>query len=101
MGRRLVHRRGYFDDGTPLGSSASVECRIDSIAQSWSVLSGAADPARARHAMTAMETHLVRAEDRLALLLAPPFDRTPLDPGYIRGYPAGHPGKTAVSTRTR
>jgi cyclic beta-1,2-glucan synthetase len=83
------YRRGYFDDGTPLGSSASEECRIDSIAQSWSVLSGAADPARARHAMAAMETQLVRAEDRLALLLAPPFDRTPLDPGYIRGYPPG------------
>ena len=83
------YRRGYFDDGSPLGSSASEECRIDSIAQSWGVISGAADPARARHAMAAMETHLVRAEDRLALLLAPPFDRTPLDPGYIRGYPPG------------
>ena len=83
------YRRGYFDDGTPLGSSSSDECRIDSIAQSWSVLSGAADPARARHAMAAMEAHLVRRGERLALLLAPPFDRTPLDPGYIRGYPPG------------
>jgi cyclic beta-1,2-glucan synthetase len=83
------YRRAFFDDGTPLGTSAGTECRIDSIAQSWSVLSGAADPARARHAMAAMEAHLVRAEDRLALLLAPPFDRTPLDPGYIRGYPPG------------
>jgi len=83
------YRRGYFDDGTPLGSAASEECRIDSIAQSWGVISGAADPARARHAMAAMEAHLVRPDERLALLLAPPFDRTPLDPGYIRGYPPG------------
>ncbi len=83
------YRRGYFDDGTPLGSSTGDECRIDSIAQSWSVISGAADPARARHAMATMEALLVRADERLALLLAPPFDRTPLDPGYIRGYPPG------------
>jgi cyclic beta-1,2-glucan synthetase len=83
------YRRGFFDDGTPLGSSASDECRIDSIAQSWSVLSGAADPARARHAMAAMESQLVKRDEQLALLLAPPFDRTRLDPGYIRGYPPG------------
>jgi cyclic beta-1,2-glucan synthetase len=83
------YRRGYFDDGTPLGSATSAECRIDSIAQSWSVISGAADPARARHAMAAMEAHLLRPEERLALLLAPPFDRSPPDPGYIRGYPPG------------
>ncbi len=83
------YRRGYFDDGTPLGSSSSGECRIDSIAQSWGVISGAADPARALHAMTAVNEHLIRSEEGLALLLAPPFDRTPLDPGYIKGYPPG------------
>jgi cyclic beta-1,2-glucan synthetase len=83
------YRRGYFDDGTPLGSSASDECRIDSIAQSWSVISGAAEPARAARAMAAVDEHLVRRGDGLALLFTPPFDRTPLDPGYIKGYPPG------------
>jgi cyclic beta-1,2-glucan synthetase len=83
------YRRGYFDDGTPLGSAASGECRIDSIAQSWSVISGAGDRARAEQAMDAMDRHLVRREERLALLLAPPFNRTTIDPGYIRGYPPG------------
>ncbi len=83
------YRRGYYDDGTPLGSSTSDECRIDSIAQSWGVLSGAADPARARRAMAAVDQQLIRADDGLALLFAPPFDRTPLDPGYIKGYPPG------------
>jgi cyclic beta-1,2-glucan synthetase len=83
------YRRGFFDDGTPFGSSASGECRIDSIAQSWSVISGAADPARAARAMAAVEDQLIRREARLALLFTPPFDRTPLDPGYIKGYPPG------------
>jgi cyclic beta-1,2-glucan synthetase len=83
------YRRGYYDDGTPLGSSASEECRIDSIAQSWSVISGAAEPERARRAMAAVDQQLIRREDRLALLFAPPFDRTSLDPGYIKGYPPG------------
>ncbi|HSJ98277.1 MAG TPA: glycosyl hydrolase family 65 protein, partial [Myxococcota bacterium] len=83
------YRRGYFDDGTPLGASASDECRIDSIAQSWAVISGAADPARARRAMAAVDEHLIRPGDGLALLFTPPFDRTPLDPGYIKGYPPG------------
>lgn len=83
------YRRGYFDDGTPLGTSAGDECRIDAIAQSWAVLSGAADPARAVRAMSALDERLIRTDDRLALLLAPPFDRTPLDPGYIKGYPPG------------
>ena len=83
------YRRGYYDDGTPLGSSTSDECRIDSIAQSWGVLSGAADPARALRAMAAVDEQLIRADDGLALLVAPPFDRTPLDPGYIKGYPPG------------
>ncbi|HEX9672342.1 MAG TPA: glycosyltransferase 36 associated protein, partial [Burkholderiales bacterium] len=83
------YRRGYFDDGTPLGSSTSDECRIDSIAQSWGVISGAADPVRARRSMAAVDEQLIRRDEGLALLLAPPFDRTPLDPGYIRGYPPG------------
>jgi len=83
------YRRGYFDDGTPLGSSTSGECRIDSIAQSWSVISGAADPARAARAMAAVDEQLINHGDRLALLFTPPFDRTPLDPGYIKGYPPG------------
>ena len=83
------YRRGFFDDGTPLGSAASDECRIDSIAQSWAVLSGAAEPGRARQAMAAVERELIRPGERLALLFAPPFDKTPLDPGYIKGYPRG------------
>ncbi|HXC77683.1 MAG TPA: protein ndvB, partial [Candidatus Acidoferrum sp.] len=83
------YRRGYFDDGTPLGSATSTECQIDSIAQSWSVISGAADPTRAAHAMAAVESHLIRRDAGLALLFTPPFDRTELDPGYIKGYPPG------------
>jgi cyclic beta-1,2-glucan synthetase len=83
------YRRGTFDDGTWLGSKQSEECRIDSIAQSWAVLSGAADPGRAAAAMASLERHLVRREDGLALLFSPPFDKTSLDPGYIRGYPPG------------
>jgi cyclic beta-1,2-glucan synthetase len=83
------YRRGTFDDGTLLGSASSEECRIDSIAQSWAVLSGAADPDRARTAMASMMEHLVRPDPGLALLFTPPFDRTPQDPGYIKGYPPG------------
>jgi cyclic beta-1,2-glucan synthetase len=83
------YRRGYFDDGTPLGSADNIECRIDSIAQSWSVISGAASPVRAAAAMAAVDEYLVRREDGLVLLFTPPFDRTPLDPGYNKGYPPG------------
>ncbi|MCB1714480.1 MAG: glycosyl transferase [Candidatus Competibacteraceae bacterium] len=83
------YRRATFDDGTWLGSSESEECRIDSIAQSWAVLSGAADPARAAVAMSSLEKHLIRRDDGLAILFSPPFDKVPLDPGYIRGYPPG------------
>jgi cyclic beta-1,2-glucan synthetase len=83
------YRRGYFDDGTPLGSATSEECRIDSIAQSWSVISGAAEPGRAVRAMAAMDEQLIGHGEGLALLFTPPFDRTPLDPGYIKGYPPG------------
>jgi cyclic beta-1,2-glucan synthetase len=73
----------------PLGSAANDECRIDSIAQSWSVISGAADPIRAAQAMAAVEQQLVRRDDAIALLFAPPFDQTQRDPGYIKGYPPG------------
>jgi cyclic beta-1,2-glucan synthetase len=83
------YRRAFFDDGTPLGSAANDECRIDSISQSWAVLSGAGDKERARRAMASVERLLLKPEDRLLLLLSPPFDRTPLDPGYIKGYPPG------------
>jgi cyclic beta-1,2-glucan synthetase len=83
------YRRGYYDDGTPLGSAERVECRIDSIAQSWAVLSGVADPQRAQVAMQSLHEQLVRPDDRLVLLLAPPFDRSTQHPGYIKGYPPG------------
>jgi cyclic beta-1,2-glucan synthetase len=83
------YRRAYFDDGTPLGSASSAECRIDSISQSWAVLSGAGDAQRARTAMQAVDERLVRREDALVQLLDPPFDKSDLDPGYIRGYVPG------------
>ena len=83
------YRRAYFDDGTPLGSAASDECRIDSIAQSWSVISNAGDPERAQQAMASLDEHLVRRDARLIMLLTPPFDHTPKDPGYIKGYLPG------------
>ena len=81
--------RAYYDDGTPLGSHADAECRIDSIAQSWAVLSGVAPHERAVAAMASLNRDLVRPEAGLVLVLAPPFDRTPRDPGYIKGYPPG------------
>jgi cyclic beta-1,2-glucan synthetase len=83
------YRRATFDDGTWLGSRASEECCIDSIAQSWAVLSGAADPARAAEALASLDRLLIRREDGIALLFTPPFDKTARDPGYIKGYPPG------------
>jgi cyclic beta-1,2-glucan synthetase len=83
------YRRGYFDDGTPLGSALREECRIDAIAQSWSVLSGAGDSDKAARAMQAVETHLVAKREGLALLFTPPFAHSQPDPGYIQAYPAG------------
>jgi len=83
------YRRAYFDDGTPLGSASQEECRIDAIAQAWSVISGAGDPERARRAMESVEERLVRWDDGLIRLLTPPFDRMPHDPGYIKGYVPG------------
>jgi len=83
------YRRAYFDDGTPLGSAGDMECRIDSLAQSWSVMSGAADATRQRRAMQSVAQHLIRPDDDLVLLLTPPFDKMPHDPGYIKGYLPG------------
>jgi cyclic beta-1,2-glucan synthetase len=83
------YRRAYFDDGSPLGASSNPECQIDSIPQSWSVLSGAGDLARARTAMDAVNTRLIRRDDGLVRLLDPPFDTSALDPGYIKGYVPG------------
>ena len=83
------YRRATYDDGTWLGSKMSEECSIDSIAQSWAVLSGAADPDRAAKAMASVDRQLIRSEDQLALLFTPPFDKTSHDPGYIMGYPPG------------
>lgn len=83
------YRRAYYDDGAPLGSSANVECRIDAIAQSWSVISGAGNPERAAQAMQSFDEHLVREDARLLMLLTPAFDRDAHDPGYIQGYLPG------------
>jgi cyclic beta-1,2-glucan synthetase len=83
------YRRAYYDDGSLLGSAQNKECRIDAIAQSWGILSGAAEPDRARQAMRSVQEQLIRRSDRLILLFTPPFDKTPRDPGYIKGYLPG------------
>ncbi|MGE5845940.1 MAG: GH36-type glycosyl hydrolase domain-containing protein, partial [Ignavibacteria bacterium] len=83
------YRRAYFDDGSPLGSASNQECKIDSIAQSWSVLSGGGDTKRSRIAMEALDKNLVRREHNLIQLLDPPFDKSNLNPGYIKGYVPG------------
>lgn len=83
------YRRGYFDDGSPLGSISSDECRIDSLAQSWSVLSGEGDPERASQAMNAVLEKLVDEQAGIIRLFTPPFQETRKDPGYIRAYPPG------------
>jgi cyclic beta-1,2-glucan synthetase len=83
------YRRAYFDDGSPLGSASNAECQIDSVAQSWSVLSGAGDKQRSRMAMDSLDTRLVDRNHGLIKLLAPPFDKSDLNPGYIRGYVPG------------
>jgi len=83
------YRRGYYDDGTPLGSAQNDECRIDSIAQSWAVLSGAAPAKRAERAMDAVRTQLVRRGAQVVLVFTPPFDQSAQDPGYVKGYPPG------------
>lgn len=83
------YRRAYFDDGTPLGSKKNEECQIDAIAQSWSVISGAGDPERQVRAMASVGERLIRRDDRLSLLLTPPFDKMVPSPGYIQGYLPG------------
>jgi cyclic beta-1,2-glucan synthetase len=83
------YRRAYYDDGAPLGSAQNEECRIDAIAQSWAVLSGAAPLARAERAMDGVRTQLVNRGGKVVLLLTPPFDQSAQDPGYIKGYPPG------------
>jgi cellobiose phosphorylase len=83
------YRRAYFDDGTPLGSAQNDECQIDALPQAWAVISGAADPARAEQAMASVEERLVHPDDKLIQLFDPPFDRGPLQPGYIKGYVPG------------
>jgi cyclic beta-1,2-glucan glucanotransferase len=83
------YRRAYFDDGTPLGSKENVECRIDAIAQSWSVLSGAANEERKKMAMASLDKYLVRRDLKLIQLLDPPFDASGPNPGYIKGYVPG------------
>ncbi len=83
------YRRGYFDDGSPLGSKESDEGQIDSIAQSWAAISGAAEPEHLRAAMRSLDDKLVLPKEQLILLFTPPFDKTPKDVGYIKGYPPG------------
>ena len=83
------YRRAYFDDGRPLGSSENDECQIDSISQSWSVISGGGDPMRARLAMASVDKLLVQSDEKLIRLLDPPFDQSDLEPGYIKGYVPG------------
>ena len=83
------YRRGYFDDGSPLGSKKSDECKIDSIAQSWSVLSGYGDPDRSKQAMHSVATHLIDDEVDIIKLFTPPFNKSRHDPGYIKSYPVG------------
>ncbi len=81
--------RAFFDDGTPLGSKQNDECRIDSLSQSWSVISGKGKKDRATQAMQSVDKNLIKPDEKLALLLTPPFDKTALEPGYIKGYPPG------------
>jgi cyclic beta-1,2-glucan synthetase len=83
------YRRAYFDNGEPLGSASNPECQLDSLPQSWSVLSGAGQPARSRLAMNAVDRLLIRRQSRLIQLFEPPFDKSPLNPGYIKGYIPG------------
>jgi cellobiose phosphorylase len=83
------YRRAYFDDGTPLGSASNPECQIDSLSQSWSILSDVGTRERARLAMEGVDRRLVRRDARLIQLLDPPFDKSPLNPGYIKGYVPG------------
>ena len=94
------YRRGYYDDGTPLGSAHNDECRIDSISQSWAVLSGAVPIRFAERAMDSVRTSLVARGSQILLLLHPPFDRSAQDPGYIKGIRRAS-ARMVVNTHTR
>jgi cyclic beta-1,2-glucan synthetase len=83
------YRRAFYDDGTPVGSSQNDECQIDSLCQSWAIISGAAQPERAQRAMESALAQLVDREGCLIKLLTPPFNKTDRNPGYIKGYPPG------------
>jgi cyclic beta-1,2-glucan synthetase len=83
------YRRAYYDNGVPIGSASQSECKIDSLSQTWAVISGAAKPERARQAMQAVEKYLIKKDEGMILLFTPPFNKTLLDPGYIKGYLPG------------
>ncbi len=83
------YRRAYFDDGTPLGSTSNPECQIDSLPQSWAVLAGVGDPARAAAGLAAVDARLVDRNLGVIKLFDPPFDTSSLDPGYVKGYVPG------------
>ncbi len=83
------YRRAYFDNGQPLGSATNLECQIDSLPQSWSVISGAGEPARSRQAMQSVDQRLIHPKTKLIQLFDPPFDKSALNPGYIKGYIPG------------
>jgi len=83
------YKRAFFDDGSPLGSASNPECQIDSLPQSWSILSGCGDPARSETAMKSVGERLVRKEAGLIQLFDPPFDHSSMNPGYIKGYIPG------------
>ena len=83
------YRRAYYDDGLPLGSDTNSECKIDSLAQTWGIISRAADPLRVKEAMDSVEKYLIKSESKMILLFTPPFDKTLQDPGYIKGYIPG------------
>jgi len=96
----MVSARLISDMGEPLGSQSNPECQIDSLPQSWSVISGAGDPARSRQALQSVDQRLVRREAGLIQLFDPPFDKSALNPGYIKGYHSGACARTAANTRT-
>ncbi|MDA8441057.1 MAG: glycosyl transferase family 36, partial [Peptococcaceae bacterium] len=83
------YRRAYFDDGSPLGSASNEECQIDTIAQAWAVFAGSSNPRRIKYAMESLEHYLLHKDSGILLLLTPPFDKSRLDPGYIKGYVPG------------
>lgn len=83
------YKRAYFDDGTPLGSKENEECKIDSLSQSFALISGGGDKERGKKAIESTIENLVDEELGLIKLLSPPFEKSKLEPGYIKGYVAG------------